>query len=80
MNRLKETLKASLKYSMSYVIIASTSLVLFGCYIIKLFGGDEKLLSITTHGLNIMLLGTIFVPITILSAMLFQGIGKVKEV
>ncbi|RYD06527.1 hypothetical protein N752_04155 [Desulforamulus aquiferis] len=38
------------------------------------------MLSITTHGLNIMLLGTIFVPITILSAMLFQGIGKVKEV
>jgi putative MATE family efflux protein len=78
-SRLKETIKLSLLYSLTYVILASICGFLFGNSIIELFGGDKSLLMITKHGLNIMLISTLFIPFTIMSTVLFQGVGNVKE-
>ncbi|MCM1988682.1 MATE family efflux transporter [Oceanirhabdus seepicola] len=79
LDRVKGAIKISLLYSLLYVVIASVSAYLFGDNIINLFGAREDLLVVTKEGLYTMLIGMIFIPITIMGVTLFQGVSKVKE-
>ncbi|MDP4088873.1 MAG: MATE family efflux transporter [Bacillota bacterium] len=76
--RLKEAIELALVYSLSYVILAAICGFLFSSSIIGLFSGDRNLLLITSHGLKIMLMSTVFLPFTIIGTVLVQGVGNVK--
>lgn len=78
-DRVEKATKIGMLYSMIYVLIASLLTFLFADNIISFFGGTNELVQITKKGYNIMLLGMLFIPGTIMIAVLFQGVNKPKE-
>lgn len=79
LDRIKDAMKISIIYSSIYVIVAATISCLLANNLIGLFGGTNELLNITKNGLFIMIIGMVFIPVTIMGAVLFQGINKPKE-
>lgn len=78
-DRIKDAMKISIIYSSIYVIVAAAISYFLANNLIGLFGGSNNMLNITKNGLFIMLIGMVFIPVTIMGAVLFQGINKPKE-
>ncbi|MGD1835262.1 MAG: MATE family efflux transporter [Nitrososphaeraceae archaeon] len=78
-DRVHESIRIGVVFSTIYAIIAVIGSYQFRNNIIGIFGGTKELLNITEKCYNIMIMGLIFIPVTIIATTLFQGVNKPKE-